>query len=132
MKAIFVLALALVANSASAQTYTCNFTEPFFNFEFSDETNLIKMTGPDIDVTFEKRDVEKDAIGGMTLRFGDAEDDNYVLRLVRDFQGSDGMSDLIYPYSAELNQGDSLHLIGGCYSETEAPREADYSNGDQN
>lgn len=132
---MFFLLLAINAygESASAQKeklekLICTFTEPFLIFTFDPQLGLATLTGPgfDNDDTAETTKIlsvnaklidHRNRINGprnLVIVNGDNADD-VLLSIDPDKQGSDGMSDLVYPFQGEFNG-----LIGGCQT-TAAP-----------
>jgi uncharacterized membrane protein len=110
---IFGLSMATVAN---AETFTCEFTEPFVTLTYSTGTEA--LTKKD-DATGQVQVLKKVsflilASGEYSLRNAAG---NEVVRLKLDGQGSDGMSDMVYPYSASTNLiSGANNGIGGCSS----------------
>lgn len=118
MKALFVLALSSFAlvNSAQAEVFNCGFTEPFVDVTYDTATQEMTVK------TFEFEETVRSGItftieGPNTFVLKDQAGAE-VLRMVLDNQGSDGMSDMVYPYSAtfaELVVSGNMG-IGGCSS----------------
>lgn len=102
--------LMLMSTAVKAETFKCVFTEPFFTINYDTTTQLMK-----IDAAVEEAN---QVIKGV--QFQVKQDGQFVLKdkkgktlltMTLDNQGSDGMSDFTYPYSAIANG-----FYGGCES----------------
>lgn len=123
---IAALMIALVPGLASANTQQvatkyidCSFTEPFFNLVVDLEKKTLTRIEPDWD-NGAGETVSKIVATGINLKvdFTDPLYPRYVvlssngtalLNLTLNMQGSDGMSDLIFPLDAQYGE-----LWGGC------------------
>lgn len=130
-KLIFALILTL-APAAFAETLNCSFTEPFFNLKYDSKTQILKRSEPDNNGKEVTRvvarnvrvvplsNVKTNELTSFT-RFALIGQNGAVhLRLTLNYQGSNGMSDTIYPYNAEIpNMRTSANNgVGGCASST--------------
>ena len=112
MKAFFTaIVMTLIAQGAFAESIYCSFTEPFINVTFNSDTSMVKVVSADegdfeikVDVEFQK--------GGKIL-LTDAEKTHSLL-IDTTVEGSDGMSDYVYPFEANLDGG----MWGGCETDT--------------
>jgi uncharacterized membrane protein len=115
----FLVLLSLLSPLASqAETFSCNFTEPFITIIYS--TNSQKAVVTDhvakksklyTGVTFQIV-----AAGEYVLKSKKGQE---VARLKLTDQGSDGMSDTIYPYEIQtsyISNSAANNGIGGCSS----------------
>lgn len=128
---IFIASMLLGVNvfaHQDAEVLNCSFTEPFFNLSFNSETGVLTMmeaeTSPAVQVVSRSAamvvgprltPLEDDLSIGDTFRIVDTETNEVYLKLTYSNDGSDGMSEMNYPFSAVY--GD---FQGGCES-TSAP-----------
>jgi uncharacterized membrane protein len=107
-KIIVILAMnlgcALLANTAHADTFSCYQTEPFFTEVFNTDNGTAVIT----DSVMKK----SKKLSGLKLIIKDAgkfeirDASGKVIReMILNNQGTDGMSDKIYPFSATDNHG---------------------------
>lgn len=113
MKAIAFLIASLFVGAAQADIIKCSFTEPFVNFEYSMTQSSMKVSGADF-ATYTVSNVSFQIMGPGAFELWD-KNKNVVVRLYLDGAGSDGMSDYVYPYTANWNG-----LYGGCTSNFQA------------
>lgn len=113
LPAILTITLSQVA---WAERIYCNFTEPFISVVYNSDTNTVQIETPTEDpfeitakVTFGKAGV----ITISTL------DDSHKMTVNLNKEGSDGMSDFIYPFEGMIDD----ILLGGC--ETDALKKTD-------
>lgn len=109
--ALTALALAFGA-SAHAEKITCTFTEPFI-------TTVIDAGKNSVTETWEKKNAyrlvkKSEKRGEVTITYSRGKE-IHTLSYKRDWKGSDGMSDLVYPFSAIRDK----NLYGGCQTEKE-------------
>ncbi|MBO9665749.1 MAG: hypothetical protein J7501_02930 [Bdellovibrio sp.] len=104
---VTLVAMALASQAAMAEKIYCSFTEPFISITYDSDTNKAFYSTPDkpdvpvdVKVTFNK--------GGTILLM--TLDNKYSLLVDTTKEGSDGMSDFIYPFEGILNSS----LYGGC------------------
>jgi uncharacterized membrane protein len=116
---ILSLLISTVATQAKAEVFSCGFTEPFISFSY--DTSTQKLT--------EQDDVlqKKNVYYGITFQIKYAgtfllknKSGKVVAELKLNNNGSDGMSDAVYPYEAKYIGMDgslAVHgLWGGCTS----------------
>lgn len=118
------LALALLAAPASAGVLACSFTEPFFSIGFDPATGVVTRTSPD-DADIDTGEIKPKVIAegakltldgtweghrSATLRSSSGE----VLMIIRFKEGSDGMSDFVFPIEGQWGQESNGNNIGGC------------------
>ena len=107
-----LLGCLLLPGFVNADVIKCSYTEPFMTTSYDTASKRMTVTH---DV--EKRQTVYDRVSMRQLRpraFELRSADGKVLqRVERTCQGSDGMSDRVYPYSA---QWIPLKLHGGCTS----------------
>ncbi len=122
MKTLSILALALFSVTAQAEPLTCTFTEPFIGIVVDQEAKTVVVTneqeGESITHPILETHVGKEE---TRVIFGAGEEENSVLVYREDGQGSDGMSDLVYPYSAQTWTGEDGIFHGGCYTASKPP-----------
>lgn len=113
MKALAFIAASLLITTAQADIIKCNFTEPFVNFEYSMTQSAMHVN----DANYGKYTIKN-----VSFQIKDAgyfelfdKNNNVLVRLYLDNNGSDGMSDYVYPYTAEWDG-----LYGGCTSNFKA------------
>jgi uncharacterized membrane protein len=107
-----LLAIQTVA-SADADIIRCSFTEPFVVTSYSTNTSELDIAY-DVDVSKNKilKNVSIQIMQPGVFELWD-EDEHVVQRLELSYEGSDGMSDFVYPYSVHwIPQA----LYGGCTS----------------
>ncbi len=109
MKLTIFLMNMLFAGFVQADIIKCSFTEPFINLEYSMTQSSLKVSGADI-ATYSVKNVSFQIFGPGSFELWDR-NKNALVTLQMDFDGSDGMSDFMYPYSAIYN---GQH--GGCSS----------------
>jgi uncharacterized membrane protein len=120
MKALLAaLPLLLSVLPASAGMLTCQFTEPFFSLAFDSATGILTLTSAD-DADPETGKIEPKVIAeSAKLRLADGwtgyqtlelmAGGNKILELKMSGQGSDGMSDTVFPLDGHYG-----NLVGGC------------------
>jgi|GEM_PF-5807400 len=102
---------------AYANKFTCVFTEPFLTV--TADTAKKKVSVEDsIEQQTQHHGIRKVVAQGNSIQvvFGAGQEELTSLRMNLDFNGSDGMSERIFPYSAELQTGDTRAHHGGCYT----------------
>ncbi len=100
--------LAMTSFTVGAETFTCVFTEPFISFTYSTSSQKLVRKNYDNKVST-TRNVSFEVSGPNTFLL--KRNNAVVAKLVLDQQGSDGMSDFVFPYSVEYEG-----LIGACES----------------
>lgn len=113
-------------------TLRCHFTEPFFDTVFiTHKDGIEQKQGPltievYIDQIFKSvgviMDKEISKEGFEELTFTLLNSDNVRLRVRKNNLGSDGMSEIVYPYGAIYTDGVFV-FYGGCNSEISNPLE---------
>ncbi|RZA09814.1 MAG: hypothetical protein EOP11_00475 [Proteobacteria bacterium] len=110
--ALALLSLGFTA-PAHAEKITCTFTEPFISTVIDTQKNTVSETW---ERTQSFRVLKKsEKRGAITLSYGRIGGERHVITYKRDWKGSDGMSDLVYPFSATRDK----NLFGGCQTEKE-------------
>ncbi|WP_295902102.1 hypothetical protein [uncultured Bdellovibrio sp.] len=112
MKSLLLTATLLAfTGAAHAESIYCSFTEPFLTVTYNSETNKITVTSPDEGsaettghVTYQKGGILKITADGITQ----------YLEVNLTKEGSDGMSDFVYPFEGAI----SNQLYGGCETDT--------------
>lgn len=115
---LLLLSLVLTASaSAQAAIISCNFTEPFFSLKYDTTTYELVRTENDGNGEVVTETKSAALLFKSSTKFElISEDKKVLLKLNLNFNGSDGMSDIIYPYEAELLMEDGSSLWGGCES----------------
>lgn len=117
MKFFSLVALtAFMAAQAHAEIVTCTFTEPFLTVKYdpSQKTVSVHEGIEDVTDTYKVTEAVADIDGLTTITWG-SKDKASLLRFYTDVMGgSDGMSDLFFPMTGEMNIGETLSLTGGC------------------
>ena len=118
-RVLAALALLSIAAPSEAGTLRCSFTEPFFSIDFDSATGKVTEISPDVTdpetgkpvptVLAEKARLERADLAGdpMSLRLVNGSEIILTLKLTG--QGSDGMSDNLFPFEAWRRGHD-----GGC------------------
>ncbi len=118
MKNLLVAVLLSTSVTAQADIINCSFTEPFFSLQYSTTTNELARTEYDYDkdklVTTTVKNISFQIKGPAKFQLL-AADKTPLMNLELNFKGSDGMSDRVFPYDAELLTEGS-NMWGGCES----------------
>ena len=131
-KLLAFLTVSLMAASANAEIFYCNFNEPMLTIALDTETGSVKWTDAyrsEFATTVETVVVSDRAVGAGFWR-----NDNYY-RLAMDLTtwGTVKGSNYLYPVYGELHDfwvddlGIYHSLVGGCYS-AERPRMCNYAD----
>lgn len=104
-------AVLTLSHVASAESIYCTFTEPFISVSYNSDTNKVKVESPDQGTLEVPGKVTFDKGGIITIT---SEGISHRLVIDTTKEGSDGMSDFVYPFEGVID--DSLY--GGC--ETDA------------
>ncbi len=133
-KAILVLLLVAGSSTAMAEKLTCSFTEPFFDVEYDSQTGELIRDGYNFVTNKTEREVLARDV--KVVRIEDKHEGLLVdypvyelrmkswplARLTLNYQGSNGMSDAIFPYDMQFfgNPNDKMPATsyGGCESDT--------------
>lgn len=119
MKAIAFIFVSLFVGAAQADIIKCSFTEPFINFEYSMTQSSMKVNDANYG-EYTIKNVSFQIMSAGAFELWD-KNKNVIVRLYLDGNGSDGMSDYTYPYTATWNG-----LYGGCTSNFQAKTLAPY------
>jgi uncharacterized membrane protein len=103
--------LISMAATAQAETFTCRFTEPFFTLTYSTETQELARLDVNEKVESVKSNVQFEVVGSSKFVLK-SQNGKELARLVLNNNGSDGMSDRIYPLEIKLM--DESEIVGGC------------------
>jgi hypothetical protein len=120
-------ALALATAPASASVLNCSFTEPFFSIGFDPKTGTVTRTSPD-DADVDTGEIKAKVIAeGAKLTRDDVWQDHptatlraatgEILMVVRFKEGSDGMSDFVFPLEGQWGEASNGNNVGGCETE---------------
>lgn len=128
MKLLTLLTTLLFSLGAQAhstdEVLNCSVTEPFINYTFNPAMKTLTMTSVEIspavevlsrNAEFKSLDPAKNGEMGSTYQVVDTVTGEVFMDLTLNNQGSDGMSDFMYPYDAKIGS-----WYGGCDS-TSAP-----------
>lgn len=109
------LTLFGLAPAARAETLRCVFTDPFHRTSYDFATRTLTVIGPDPDLPVVRRrlTLARRAPGQVTLLDGRG---LVVQQIALTWRGSDGMSDLVYPYEVRW-QREGTVLVGACTSD---------------
>lgn len=116
MKNMIVVSLLLASSLAQADIIKCRFTEPFIVSEYSTSQSTL---------TYESFEYKKTVIKNVSFQIKSAgvfelvgQDGKVIQTLTLNNEGSDGMSDSVYPYEVKDNSQTTAANsgIGGCYS----------------
>jgi hypothetical protein len=110
--------------AAAADVLTCSFTEPFFSIGFDPATGTVTRTSPD-DADAQSGEIRPKVIaGGAKLKLDDVWEGHRsatlrtaageVLMVLRFREGSDGMSDFVFPLEGQWGAEANGNNIGGC------------------
>lgn len=116
MKALSIIVLSLVVVSpAYAEKVRCSFTEPFILVEIDTEKGTGSVSSPVEEETESFKDLKVIDFGASKYSIDLAEQ---TLSLDLNTEGSDGMSDYVFPISATLTWSKAeAALVGGCESD---------------
>lgn len=115
MKAILSLTILLSSFAAKADIIKCYFTEPFLTVTYSMTQSKLTVKDEATQDTYSIKAVSFQIKGPGQFELWNSSN-KAIMELDLNFQGSDGMSDNIYPYTAMyLNKGIGI-LYGGCTS----------------
>ncbi len=118
----FIVAAVLTLGAAAqAETVKCSFTEPFIQITVDPAAKTVTHLDAIENKTTVHPILENTTADGRTrIVWGPGEEENSVIEYWRDPRGgSDGMSDFLFPYSAETWTGDVERLVGGCETDSE-------------
>lgn len=116
---LFALALVALPAESLAGTLSCSFTEPFFSITYDSKTGTVTLVSADVTDPDTGQPIPEILAEGARLRSVQSDDYRPKLKLEKDGktildlqltgQGSDGMSDNIYPFQGFYGGRD-----GGC------------------
>jgi len=104
----------LMSSISRAAFYSCSFTEPFFNLYISTKEKIISATSIN---TLEPSEFYRRIPYNSDKKEGENFSINDNITIQHNEQGSDGMSDLKFPYLIKYKIADNHTLYGGCTSE---------------
>jgi hypothetical protein len=121
--AVMILGLAAVP-AAAADVLGCSFTEPFFSIGFDPATGIVTRASPD-DADPQSGEIKPKVIAeGAKLTLDDVWEGHRsatlrtaageVLMVLRFREGSDGMSDFVFPLEGQWGAEANGNNIGGC------------------
>lgn len=116
-KVILTSALVLASFSAQADIIKCVFTEPFINSSYSMTQSTLTYTGTEASQNKVIKNVSFQIRSAGVFQLVSKEG-KVLQTLVLNRKGSDGMSNVVYPYSvkdSEMKSGANSG-IGGCTS----------------
>ena len=116
MKMLAFIPMFLVSAAAHADVIKCFFTEPFVNSTYdTKKAKLVFKDSADRITIYPNATFEIKGPADFEIR---AKDGTVLQTLKLDNQGSDGMSDFVYPYSVKDDSGltGSPSGYGGCES----------------
>jgi uncharacterized membrane protein len=118
MKILALAALLVSTAPAHAGVIACTFTEPFLTIRVDESTQEVTFRNETEkrEFRFPAQQITKDGNYSLVV-FGAGGNNAWNLEYDLDGQGSDGMSDQVYPYSAVLTKGVSDLHHGGCKAE---------------
>lgn len=113
MKKLILAVAMLLASVGHAEVFSCTFTEPFLKTAYDTSnktftTMALSPKGNKVVTVISGVELQSKSANAFSLVAGEV----ILQTLTLDNQGSDGMSDIAYPYSAKT----SADLIGGCFS----------------
>lgn len=123
MKHIILLALVLTVYQAQAETYTCYFGNPFAEITYNTNSQTLKMseTVSVQTTTGILRNEKISAISNIRLQElanGDlgfiSGDGQTLITMKRTNSGSDGVTNFIYPFSAQASIDTNTQGTGAC------------------
>jgi hypothetical protein len=111
-----VLALALVAPFfAQADIIVCHYTEPFITTTYSMTQSTLTVENYGDQTKTVMKNISFQIVGSNQFQLWN-KNKEVVQTMNLNFQGSDGMSDLTYPYDSYFTAGPGGNLGGGCTS----------------
>lgn len=125
---ISLLLLTSALTQASEEILTCEVTEPFLTYQFNPKlgtlTRTDSVTYPGVQVLsrdvklVSKTNAQLDGKEGSQYQVVDTKTGKVYIDMKLDNQGSDGMSDLQFPFSAKIENWE-----GGCESTSTPARD---------
>lgn len=112
---VLALGLLCLAPIAQAETFTCQFTEPFFTLTYATQSERLTRKSADERPRVTKR-VSFSITGPGAFVLKDRKGKE-LARLELSNKGSDGMGNTVYPYEIKLpDAGGANNGLGGCSS----------------
>ncbi len=115
---LIIFLIAVFSCSAQADILKCVFTEPFLTVQYSmtqSRIMQIQHVGENKPETTFQNNISFQIFDAGEFELWDR-DRKVVMELLLNHNGSDGMSDRNYPYSAKYNHPTFGSLTGGCTS----------------
>lgn len=121
-----LLALGFVP-AARAEKFTCSFTEPFYTITYDTSTQKLLSRNDSMETSKTYRNVSFQIVGAGEFRLSDSRGKE-LLSMKLTQEGSDGMSDIIYPFDAKTDEllGGANNGWGGCESSLLKNREGQH------
>ncbi len=112
MKNLIILTFAFlfVVGSAKAESFKCTFTEPFIDLKYDTETQNLLEKEAIVGKETVLEGVSLSILAGGIFQLKD-KSDKQIATLTLNNNGSDGMSNTLYPFQVEYKG-----LVGGCSS----------------
>ncbi len=114
MRSVFILsalAISILASpSARAEKFDCGFTEPFLTVTYDTATQVLVIKDEVMNTVRTQRAISFSVAGPGIFLLRDSKGTE-VARLELTHEGSDGMSETVYPYSVTYGS-----WTGGCES----------------
>ncbi len=117
MKFMIPLIVLAFSSVSLAENIKCTFTEPFLTTTYNSETGKITIENPDHGKATVPVKVEFTQNGTLILSSAKISQTLEIFLIV---EGSDGMSDFVYPFEGVINGYDGGvdgKLFGGCESD---------------
>ncbi len=111
---ILSFAFLLSMGVAQAESFDCTFTEPFVSVKYDTKSEVFIQRDNIVEKTTKIKNVTFTILGAD--KFVLKKDKKVIATLTLNNNGSDGMSDTIYPYEINLPIKGSNGLTGGCSS----------------
>lgn len=114
--ALFSLVALALSPLAKAETFQCTFTEPFLDVRYSTDTQILVMSDALNHKTTTHRNVKFLIVGPADFQL--LKSGKELARLTLNFQGSDGMSETVFPYKIKMSSLSRFANggVGGCAS----------------
>jgi uncharacterized membrane protein len=113
LKLVVTTLAVLLSFRAHAETYKCIWTEPFVEILFDQRTGTLEVIRNSNSADPQKMDVRHNTVGFGAFKIVDQ--NGAVLVHIEPGQGSDGMSEIVYPYIAvNYNVFSPLTHSGAC------------------
>lgn len=115
MKSLIFTSLIVITSISQADVIKCIFTEPFVGsvYSMTQSTLTYSIAGEDKPIVLKDVSFQIKAAGVFELV---AKDGKVLQKLTLNNQGSNGMSDTIYPYDVKDDSNHAGYGVGGCTS----------------